>query len=425
MSEVKRVGNKISGSNSKTSAVEEEGRVDRRIKTTEKMKELLTRYYIDAKGAESTDRPICWITSGGPVEFLIAMDVIPVYPENHGAICGAAKMAVELCEVAEGKGFSRDLCSYARLDIGSAETKGGPIGGLPRPDFLLCCNNICGTVLKWYQEMSRYFDVPMFLFDTPFIHKEQSDHARHYILEQVEELIAFLEKNTGRTLSEERFMEVARLSLESVNLWKDVLSYGENRPSPMTCFDAFIHMAPIVTLRGTQEVVDYYKELKSEMAERVEKGISAIPEERIRLLWDNIPIWYEMRNLGKLFASHGACLVADTYTNAWAFTDIDLDDPLRGLSQTYGSVYLNISLELMVEQILELVERFSVDGMVMHSNRSCKPYSLGQYDIARRVTEASGKPCLIIEADMTDSRVYAEGQVRERIIAFLESLERD
>ncbi|MDD5747701.1 MAG: 2-hydroxyacyl-CoA dehydratase family protein, partial [Actinomycetota bacterium] len=82
-------------------------------------------------------------------------------------------------------------------------------------------------------------------------------------------------------------------------------------------------------------------------------------------------------------------------------------------------------IDLMLEKIISLMERFHTDGVVMHSNRSCKPYSLGQYDIGREIGSRTGKPVLIIEADMTDSRVYAEAQVRERIEAFIESLGKD
>ena len=399
----------------------EERKLYVKIQATEQMKKLMTDYYIEAKAAEGTDRPVCWITSGGPVEFLIAMDVIPVYPENHGAMCGASRMSVELAEVAEKMGFSRDLCSYARGDIGSAVTKGGPIGGLPKPDFLLACNNICGTVFKWYQELARYFDVPMFLMDTPFIHNVKTEHATEYVRQQCLELVGFLEERTGKEFSEQRFAEVALLSVEAVDLWKQVLITAEHRPSPFTCFDAFIHMAPIVTLRGTQQVVDYYKLLVQEMRQRIEDGVSAVPEEKYRLIWDNIPIWYEMRNLGNLFASNNACLVADTYTTAWA-VDIRIDEPLTSMADAYTKVYLNISIDLMIEQLLNLMQRYDADGLVMHSNRSCKPYSLGQYDLAREVTEKTGKPALIIEADMTDSRVYSEAQVRERVEAFIESL---
>jgi len=384
------------------------------------MKQLITNYYIEAKTTE--EKPICWITSGGPVEFLIAMGVIPIYPENHGAMCGASKIAVGLAEVAEGMGFSQDVCSYARLDIGGAATQGGAIpGGLPKPDFLLCCNNICGTVTKWYEELSRFWDVPMFLFDTPFIHKSKPEHATEYVKQQCLELIEFLEKHTGKKWSDDRFAEVALLSVEGVDLWKEVLQTAESRPSPFTCFDAFIHMAPIVTLRGTQEVVDYYKLLRDEMRERVANGVGAVADERYRLIWDNIPIWYEMRNLGNLFASNRACLVADTYTTAWA-VDIKIEDPLTSMADAYTKVYLNISIDLMLDQLIALIERYSADGLVMHSNRSCKPYSLGQYDLSRAVTERTGKPALIIEADMTDSRAFSEAQTRERIEAFIESL---
>jgi len=211
------------------------------------------------------------------------------------------------------------------------------------------------------------------------------------------------------------------LSVEAVDLWKGVLKTAEHKPSPFTCFDAFIHMASIVTLRGTQQVVDYYKLLKGEMEDRIEQGISAVPEEKFRLIWDNIPIWYEMRNLGNLFAQNNACLVADTYTTAWAI-DIKIDDPLTSMADAYTKVYLNISIDLMLDQLVALMDKFSADGLVMHSNRSCKPYSLGQYDLSRAITERTGKPALIIEADMTDSRVYSEAQTRERVEAFLESL---
>ena len=64
----------------------------RKIKSVKKMKDIMTHYYIDAKTAEETGKKVAWITSGGPVEPLIAMDVIPVYPENHGAMIGASKM---------------------------------------------------------------------------------------------------------------------------------------------------------------------------------------------------------------------------------------------------------------------------------------------------------------------------------------------
>ena len=196
----------------------------RKIKSLGRMKEIMTHYYIDAKTARQNNKKVAWITSGGPVEPLLVMDIIPVYPENYGAMIGASKMGVDLCGVAEGMGYSQDLCSYGRADIGQAETKGGPIGGLPEPDKLICCNNICGTVLKWYEVMARKFKVPLFIFDTPIAHTENSDAARKYVRRQINEYIAFLEEQCGKKYDYDRMNEVGKLSVESQRLWRDVLA---------------------------------------------------------------------------------------------------------------------------------------------------------------------------------------------------------
>lgn len=394
----------------------------RKIKSVKRMKEIMTNYYIEAKTADQHKKKIGWITSGGPVEPLIAMDVIPVYPENYGAMIGASKMGVDLCETAEGMGYCRDLCSYARSDIASSTVNGGPIGGLPEPDFLVCCNNICGTVLKWYEVQARYYKVPLFIFDTPFSHSEMTDEARRYVEKQIYEYIDFLEKACGKKWDDDRMVEVGKLSIEGQRLWQAVLDTCMNKPAPMSAFDAFFHLALIVTLRGTQTAVDYYRELLDEMNERVRQGISAVPNEQYRLLWDNLPIWYKTKWLSEKFASHNACLVADTYTSAWCgqLDYLDENDFLKSMVEGYTSIYLNISVDQMSKTVLKMADKYDVDGLVMHSNRSCKPYSLGQYDIQRIVQQERNLPSLMIEADMVDERNFSESQTETRIDAFME-----
>ncbi|OQW97008.1 MAG: 2-hydroxyglutaryl-CoA dehydratase [Desulfobacteraceae bacterium A6] len=396
----------------------------RKIKSVKKMKEIMTNYYIEAKTAEQTGKKVAWITSGGPVEPLIVMDIIPVYPENHGAMIGASKMGVALCEKSEEMGYSRDLCSYARADIACAPVNGGPIGGLPRPDMLVCCNNICGTVLKWYEVQARYFNVPLFILDTPFSHTGFSDEARKYVRKQVDEYIGFLEMICGKKCDYDRMAEVGKLSVQGQRLWQAVLDTAAHKPAPMSAFDAFFHLALIVTLRGTSVVVDYYAGLLEEMKERIASGISAVPNEKYRLLWDNLPIWYRTKWLSEKFAAHDACLVADTYTSAWcgSLKYINENDFLGTMAEGYSRIYLNIGVDEMAETVIEMIDKYDADGFVMHSNRSCKPYSLGQYDIQRIVQEKKKIPTLIIEADMVDERSFSESQIETRIDAFMEVL---
>jgi benzoyl-CoA reductase/2-hydroxyglutaryl-CoA dehydratase subunit BcrC/BadD/HgdB len=396
----------------------------RKIKSVQKMKEIMTHYYIEAKTAGETGKKIAWITSGGPVEPLIAMDVIPVYPENHGAMIGASHMGVNLCEKAEVMGYSRDLCSYARADIACSTVDGGPIGGLPRPDMLICCNNICGTVLKWYEVQARFYNVPLFILDTPVCHTEFSSEVRSYVKRQVEEYILFLEQVCGKKLDREKMAEVGRLSIEGQRLWQAVLDTTVHKPAPMSAFDAFFHLALIVTLRGTQTAIDYYRMLLDEMNTRIAQGISAVPFEKTRLLWDNLPVWYRTRWLSDKFAAYGACLVADTYTSAWcgSMKYIDPSDFINTMAEGYSRIYLNIGVDQMADEVIAMIDKYDVQGLVMHSNRSCKPYSFGQYDIQRIIQEKRGLPTLMLEADMVDERSFSEAQIETRIDAFMEML---
>jgi len=396
----------------------------RKIKSVKKMKEIMTDYYIEAKTAGETGKKVAWITSGGPVEPLIAMEVIPVYPENHGAMIGASKMGKDLCEKAEEMGYSRDLCSYATADIACAPINGGPIGGLPEPDMLICCTNICGTVLKWYEVQARLFHVPLFILDTPFCHTEFSDEARRYVRSQFDEYFQFLESVCNRSFDFDRLQEVGTCSLEGQRLWQSVLDTCVHKPAPMSAFDAFFHLALIVTLRGKQITIDYYRGLLDEMHQRIAENISAVPDERYRLLWDNIPVWYRTRWLSDKFASLGACLVADTYTSAWcsATQYIDEDHFLDSMAESYTRIHLNIGVDEMAKSIVQMIDKYEVDGFVLHSNRSCKPYSLGQYDIQRIIQRERNIPTLMIEADMVDERNFSESQIETRIDAFMEML---
>ncbi|MHB1042326.1 MAG: 2-hydroxyacyl-CoA dehydratase subunit D [Eubacteriales bacterium] len=193
------------------------------------------------------------------------------------------------------------------------------------------------------------------------------------------------------------------------------------RPSPLNAVDLFIQLAPIVVLRGTPQSAAYYRVLLDEVKEQVRKGQAAVEGEKYRLLWDNIAIWSHLYRFFSLFSQRGACFVVDTYAGGWS-TDLAPGKPMESLARAYTGIFLNRGLPYRVNQMVDLIREFEVDGFVMHSNRSCKPYSLVQEEIRRLVMQKTGVPGLLVEADMADPRAYAEEIVRNRVQAFMESL---
>ncbi len=396
------------------------------LKSASRLKEIMTRHYLLARYAKGA-RPVAWVTSGAPVELLRVFGFYTIYPENHGALCGASRMGPALCQAAEEHGYHQDLCSYARIDLGHHFTPKTPAGRLPRPDLMFASNNICQTVMYWYKCLAHYWNVPLILFDAPYNFREITRLDIDYMVAQLKGMIPVLERISGKKFSHDRFAEVLALAKETSLLWGQALATMKNRPAPMTIFDAFIHLAPVVSLRGLKVAHGYYQMLLAELQERVAKGVGAVVPEKKRLMWDNIAIWYKVREYAELFASHGMNFVAATYTNAWAETIHYLDDnePFESMARAYGLVILNNNLNHRLGLMEQMIREYQVDGLVIHSARSCKPYSLGQYDMKRLLMDRLGVPSVVIEADITDSRAYSEEQAKVRLEAFFEALEDD
>jgi len=399
----------------------------RPLGSTGPLKTLMKRYYLVTKAAPRVGLKTAWLTSGAPVELPLSMGIIPQYPENYGALCGARRVSVELCQAAEARGYSPDLCSYARNDLGSIFAPDrAPLKGLSRPDVLIACNNICGTVTKWWEHLAYHLKVPLFMLDTPFTEGERPPHLIDYATRQVEAMIPFLERHTGRRFSRRRFARVAERSSETIRLWNDCLDLCTAHPSPLNSADRFLVMAPVVTIRGSRSALGFYRTLKREVVQRIERGEGAIlREERTRLLWDNIAIWYDIFGLSARFAGTGAVFPVDTYTSAWTgiIDGREKRDPARGVARVYSDIYLNRGIDSRLQIMERMIRRFDLDGFVLHSNRSCKPYSLGQQVIRRELSQRTGKPGLVIEADMVDSRHYDSRRVPSQVAAFLEVLQ--
>ena len=266
-----------------------------------------------------------------------------------------------------------------------------------------------------------YYDAPLFVLDTPYIHEDHGaapDHALRYVRQQLDDYIAWLEKHTRRKLKPDKLRQAAEYASETTRLWREIRELCKARPSPLNAPDLFVNMAPVVTLRGTKEARGLLPQAQGR------GGRSGWPrawapscEERYRLLWDNIAIWPKLYRFYSLFADQGACFVVDTYTGGWAMS-MEGGDPLAAIARTYTEVFLNQSVRFRADRMAEMIRDFGADGFVMHSNRSCKPYSLGQYDIKRIVSERTGVPGLVVEADHCDIRAYAEESIKARVQAF-------
>lgn len=346
------------------------------------VKDLQADYYAEALKAPEQGKLVAWVTSIAPREFLEAMDIVTIYPENHNAAIAAKKGSMAMLDIAEGMGYSNDICSYARVNLGYVEAGDCVAGKIPKPDLLFCCNNICNTVTKWYEILSRRLNVPLIMIDLPFSHNPSADkHAIDYIVGQFQNAIKQLEIICGKPFNYERFLESQKLSNQAALLWKEVMNMGQTKPSPLNGLDMFNYMAQIVCSRGNEVAVEFFTLLRDELAGKRARGEAYIENEKYRIIWDGIPFWFNLRAMSHAFKNNNACMVASTYPDNWAVT-YEVGN-LRSMAQAYMGNFTNREFGFRYKNMLRLIEEFHADGVIMHSNRSCKNQDFAQYALSR------------------------------------------
>jgi benzoyl-CoA reductase/2-hydroxyglutaryl-CoA dehydratase subunit BcrC/BadD/HgdB len=180
-------------------------------------------------------------------------------------------------------------------------------------------------------------------------------------------------------------------------------------------------MFPIVSQRGTQAAVSFYTALVNELEERVKNKVGALENERYRLFWDNLPIWPELRPLSSYLGERGAGLVTSIYTWAWSQLAVGEEDPFADWTEQYLYTF-NLHMQKRIDMYVELAERYNLDGFLYHSNRSCKYISQDIPEVRAAVTERTGAPGVILEADHNDPRLYTVASLERQIDSFLDIL---
>lgn len=394
-----------------------------------RLKEIMAAHFTGVdRAAREKSAPVAWCTSVGPVELLRALGYQVFFPENHGALLGASRVANETMGSAHALGYSPDICSYMTSDIGSYLQQKTPLAryGMataPRADLLLYSTNQCREVRDWFEFYGREWDVPVVGITSFRGLGEVEAHHVEAIVRQFESLVPALEAVAGRKLDAAQLEEAVARSRECSDLWRDVLATAAERPAALTFFDGTIQMGPAVILRGTQEACDFYRLLLAELQERVRAGTGALSRERFRLYWDGMPVWGKLRDLATLFAGLGTSVVASTYCNSWIFDALDPADPLRSMARASLELFIARSEEPKQRYLERMVRQFSADGIIFHDARTCPHNSNTRFGLPQRLRRSLGIPVLTIDGDLNDLRCFSDEQARTNIEGFVEQLE--
>jgi benzoyl-CoA reductase/2-hydroxyglutaryl-CoA dehydratase subunit BcrC/BadD/HgdB len=373
-----------------------------------------------------------WTCAGFPIELLLGLDIFPLHPENMATVAAAQKQSRRLIEHAESMGYSRDLCSYCKTNIGAVDTQ-APLkhGGIARPDIITCTNTICDTHWKWFQIQAEKLDVPLFVFDCPKIVSGTDDRTIegyvNYMVEQFFDFFDFVKKHTGKKPDIDRMIRAAEQSERLSVLWRDIYEYRKRIPSPYGMAETSASFFPLVVMPGVRSGIRFFEKILGDIRQRADQGKGTLTgRERYRLLFEGIPFWYRMRFMYDL-ARYGAVVVYEPYTFSFAAPkplDLGYMETLRQVARTMMDVPYSYNLEKRIAYFKQAIREYRIDGVILHENLSCRPSSTGMIDLKNALQQECGIPVLILQCDMNDPRAFSEEQIKTRIEGFMELMDK-
>ncbi len=405
-----------------------------------RQKEMIARHF-DRLAAipDSGEKSAYTFVPGNLSELLLSFDVLPVLPEINSLQSAMRGKSAEYIAVAEKLGHSEDVCTYVKSDIGMLRSGNvGPTGQrLPKPDLLLLSYTGCFTFMKWFELLREEYQAPVAMLHVPYqADGRVTDAMRQYVVDQLRrKVIPMLEQVSGRAYDEERLRECLARSAQAEDDLVAVLQSARQVPSPIDAyFGAVYYVGPIFSsFRGTQDAIDYYRELRQEIDERARlKRGPVTPEgemgaERFRVVVEGPPNWTSFRQFWKMFADEGAVAVASTYAKVGGMYDTgfrhDPSRPLESLADYCLGCYTNLSLPSRIDLLVRYLREYRADGFLINSVKSCNSFSAGQLHILREVEARSGRPGGFVESDLVDPRYFSAANIKNRLESYFQMLE--
>ncbi|MFQ5826592.1 MAG: 2-hydroxyacyl-CoA dehydratase subunit D [Dehalococcoidia bacterium] len=422
------------------------------LKTYDKAKEIRSQHFRDVFTAKEQGKILTVGDLHGPKEIVAAFGEVvhiggepwAVFITREGQETG---LPLQALEAAESHGYARDLCGMTRMFWGAMFLDKSPWGmPFPRPDFSIGTNS-CDYKGKWHQVTAEYLGIPRFVWEIGPHHSfggtlKVSEQCIQYGVAQLEEFIAWLEKQLGRKCDDEKLVESLANYYRSRCYWGEVCQLEAHVPVPLE----YKLLLPFFLLMEYQpykkETVDTLAELKDEVKYRISRGITPLPEERARVTHEGLPPWYAL-HLFRYLRRHGVAVVGGS--NHFMFIapvqkrrDDFLFHPMDpvewdGIPKTreqalrfrtlceYYSEVRRINHGVAVMMMLEAARAWRVDGIIMEQDRGCINWCVGQIEL-RNAIQKAGIPCMHYEANRVDHREWSWPHVSDALDAFMEAL---
>ncbi|MBW1990502.1 MAG: 2-hydroxyacyl-CoA dehydratase [Deltaproteobacteria bacterium] len=358
-----------------------------------------------------------------PPEILFAMGLTPWMAELIGIAVPMiqADFAEQFIDEAENLGVPPDTCSLPKTTIGLALKD-----EMPQGVAMVTSNMPCDGGMASYTVLEKKLSIPTLRLDVPF--NFYDERAVAYFADQLKDMVAWLEEHTPGRMDWDRLAEVCeernRAAAYETELW-DLLC---EKPAPLAADAVCLsHLMFMIAMPGQPRSTKVFKKLLEYARAIRAAGKGALPDERYRavlwnpptLIYPELFVWAEQ--------AYGVALIMDMLSyNRHPFVDTSspdsmLKDLARIIMEGPMARHTRGPMENFFGDLFSLYERFSLDMIWMAGHIGCKN-TMALSGIFRERCRERGIPLLVINYDLSDTRVVSPAGLRQQAESFMETV---
>lgn len=328
-----------------------------------------------------------------PCEMMQEVGLHPYNVEGFSCYLSASKAERAFLQQAENQGIAETLCSYHKTFLGAAQK-----GLLPKPKCIVYTNLTCDANLLTFRTLADFYQVPVFAIDVPW---NQTTENVQYVADQLKDLKIFLEKNTGKTISEDRLKERLACSKRTLENYKKYQQMRADRYVPSDLVTPLYAGMTNNILLGTAEEEKYTQML----LEDIKKAPAAKGK---HIYWmHTIPFWSDAVRQELCFSEKAqivGCELAETCE-----PDFDPENPFEAMAERMVYHSLNGSALRRIEAGIRHAKQAGADGAVWFGHWGCK-HTLGAAQLAKKKFEEAGLPLLILADQVSHPNICGFGK---------------
>ena len=413
------------------------------LKATATASAYQKEWFLGLRKRVEAGEDFCYLNADVPLELLRAMDVPFVVNQWWAAICGAKRMTTKYFGLLRDAGYRDDLCSYCATALAESldpdDKVSGPWGGLPNPTIAIT-RLTCDCQCKIFELFAKNHGAELYVMENTVPRKmplrwwelapdnweELYDSDRlDAAVEELKELIRYLEVKTGKMFDTNKFIEVMNLINEQETWYRKTRDLiAATTPAPVTVVDTINAVMTAQWQRGTRWAADHAKSLYEEVKELVDTNRAAVPNEKYRLMWLGRGLWHDFSFYQNFEEKYGAVFVWSMYlamgADAYIRNHVE-EDPLRTLAARYiGMEDFLHSPPWNSQWFLKEAKQNNIDGVIYMVPENCMQAVEGSYFI-KKTLEDNGIPVLIFKADPVDPRNFSRQSSTAMIENFIET----